>query len=318
MTEHLQSLTVAIPYYKNRYFEAALESLARQTDQKFDVFVGDDASPEDPSEVIQKFQGRLKIRCRRFPDNMGRHSLVAHWNRCVRESSSEWVWLFSDDDVASPNCIAEFYKVLAGTGGVFDLYRFNTKTINASGKIIHDAPRHPVVEQAGDFLFAKFAGGRTSFAVEYIFRREAFETAGGFIDFPLAWFSDDASWIAFSRRTGIRTMPDANVFWRLSDLNISAVNSKLASIKLNAFRKYLLWLRQEFPDRVIQKKLRNEVGRWFPDALHQWGGRPDLVAGLKFWFFFTWFTHKGDFKLLRRFVNITRVRGLGMLKKLFR
>jgi glycosyltransferase involved in cell wall biosynthesis len=311
-----QSLTIAIPYFKRRYLEAALESLARQSDQNFDVFIGDDASPENPSGIIKQFQGRLNIKYRRFPENLGGNSLAAHWNRCVQETASEWVWLFSDDDMVSENCVAEFYKVLAGTDGSFDLYRFNTKIINAEGKIIYDPPKHPMVEAADEFLFAKFIDRRTSCAVEYIFRRSAFNTRGGFINFPLAWCSDDASWLAFSRRTGIRTIQNADVQWRLSDSNLSAANPALIKIKLNAFRQYLLWLRGEFPDPTIQQKLRMEVAKWFPDQVDRWGGKPGLVAGMQFWRFFSRYTRNSDFELLRTLLNLPRVRGYNRLKKL--
>lgn len=311
-----QSLTIAIPYFKRRYLEAALESLARQSDQNFHVFIGDDASPENPSGIIKQFQGRLDIKYRRFQENLGGNSLAAHWNRCVQETASEWVWLFSDDDMVSENCVAEFYKALAGTNGSFDLYRFNTKIINAEDKIIYDPPKHPMVEAADEFLFAKFIDRRTSCAVEYIFRRSAFDTRGGFIHFPLAWCSDDASWLAFSRRTGIRTVQNADVHWRLSDFNLSAPNPALIKIKLDAFRKYLLWLRVEFQNFAIQNKLRTEVGKWFPDQVDRWGGKPGWIAGVKFWWFFSWYTRKPDFELLRTLLNLPRVRGWRRLKNI--
>jgi glycosyltransferase involved in cell wall biosynthesis len=307
-------LTIMIPYFKRRYLKAALESLARQSDQRFEVFIGDDASPENSSDILKQFQGRLNLTYRRFPENLGRTSLAAHWNRCVQETASEWVWLFSDDDVVSENCVAEFYQALAGTGSSFDLYRFNTKIINAAGKVIHDPPPHPAVEAAEEFLFAKFIERRTSCAVEYIFRRSAFDARGGFVNFPLAWCSDDASWMAFSRRTGIRTIPNAHVHWRLSDLNLSAANPKLVNLKLEAFGEYLRWLHAEFPDENIQQKLRTAVDKWFPDQVERWGGKPSLVAGVKFWCFYSRYVRRMDFELLRNFLNLPRVRGYRRLK----
>lgn len=40
-------LAIIIPYYKFTFFEATLQSLANQTDQRFKVYIGDDASLED-------------------------------------------------------------------------------------------------------------------------------------------------------------------------------------------------------------------------------------------------------------------------------
>ena len=41
-------LAIVIPYYKLTFFEATLQSLADQTDKRFMVYIGDDASLESP------------------------------------------------------------------------------------------------------------------------------------------------------------------------------------------------------------------------------------------------------------------------------
>jgi hypothetical protein len=40
-------LAIVIPYYKRTFFEETLQSLAKQTDKRFVVYVGDDAGQED-------------------------------------------------------------------------------------------------------------------------------------------------------------------------------------------------------------------------------------------------------------------------------
>lgn len=46
-------LAIIIPYYKLRFFEATLESLANQTDKRFKVYIGDDASPENLADLLE-------------------------------------------------------------------------------------------------------------------------------------------------------------------------------------------------------------------------------------------------------------------------
>jgi hypothetical protein len=48
-------LAIIIPYYKLTYFEATLQSLANQSDKRFKVYIGDDASPEDCKHLISNF-----------------------------------------------------------------------------------------------------------------------------------------------------------------------------------------------------------------------------------------------------------------------
>ena len=45
-------LAIIIPYYKIVFFEETLKSLSEQTDKRFKVYIGDDASPENPANLI--------------------------------------------------------------------------------------------------------------------------------------------------------------------------------------------------------------------------------------------------------------------------
>jgi glycosyltransferase involved in cell wall biosynthesis len=300
------SLTIVVPYYKRDYLDSSLASLARQTDQAFTVLVGDDASPQDPTEIIHRHQGSIQTRYRRYDQNLGMSALAAHWNRCVRETSSEWIWLFSDDDLASKDCVESFRTTLHNTDGLFDVYRFKTKYVDAQGSVIRDPPEPPRTETGAEFLFARMSEGRSSWAVEYIFRRSAFEAAGGFLDFPLGWFSDDASWIAFARPNAIRTIDGGTVFWRQSDANLSSPKPEHVGKKLAAFRSYLLWCKREFPDDGLQQKLRHHVRAWLPAQIHFWGGKPRLNDALRFWLFFSRFTRHPDYRLLRILLGLRR------------
>ena len=52
-------LAIIIPYYKLTFFEATLQSLARQTNQQFKVYIGDDGSPENPLILLEKYKDAL-------------------------------------------------------------------------------------------------------------------------------------------------------------------------------------------------------------------------------------------------------------------
>ena len=291
-------LTIVIPYYKLRYLDAALTSLAAQSQKGFKLFIGDDASPEDPGELIRKYEDVLDIRYHRFDENLGRKSLVKQWDRCVRETDSEWVWLFSDDDVAEPECIESFLSTLEKTEGRYNVYRFNTDIIDGNDAIMHQIPNHPQFESVTEFALAKVAFERFSFGVEHIFRRSAFDAANGFVEFPLAWCSDDASWIVFGQSSGFCTMEAGKVLFRVSGINLSSPIPELVGQKLEAFRLYLLWLSNKFPDSSFHQRLKFGV-RKFADQLQYWGGPPNIIDGLKFWWFFVKFTGRLNLRLLR-------------------
>ena len=293
-------ISIVIPYFKKRFLREALESIAAQTSPSFSVFIGDDASPEDPSEVIASFKDRLTLVYHRFPTNLGQHSIAAQWNRCVAHTRSEWVWVFSDDDMMDPGCVAAFQCDLERTKSRFDLYRFNTDWIDDDGGFIRSSPPHPVEETAEHLALSRFKDQRSIFVPEHIFSRKTFDRCGGFMDLPVAWFTDDATWTSFSKLTGIRTIPQARVSWRYGSTNLSSSNPRLVTKKLEAFRLYLKWLGREFPSKDFQDPLRQSLWPWFNGLLVPWGGKPPFWSGVRFWIFFCLFTRRINRDLARQ------------------
>ncbi len=105
---------------------------------------------------------------------------------------------------------------------------------------------HPFSETAWEFLTARLERSRNSYAVEYIFSREAFDAAGGFVDFPLGWCSDDASWARFAGSTPIQTIAGPKVSWRLSGVNLSSRGTpSQQEKKVDALFEFVEWPRRQ-------------------------------------------------------------------------
>lgn len=266
-------LAIVIPAFKSDFLHDTLESLANQTDQNFRVYIGDDASPQRIDSIVGGFRSRLHIFYKRFPDNLGQTSLVAHWNRCVYLTSEPYVCLFSDDDLMDSDCILNFYKSLSDTKSKYDLYRFNSAVIDSHGNLTAYHSQHPRIESNVEFMFNRFQFRRMSFVSEYIFKRKAFERENGFVNFPLAWYSDDASWISFSCLTGIYTIERSLVYWRSSGQNISASSNLTSYRKLKADILYAKWIHSsinrgvlEIPDNK-KKLLYGSIQNWFFEQL---------------------------------------------------
>ena len=213
-------LDIIIPAYKARFLARTLNSFSVQSDRRFSLFVFDDASPENIQEVTDSCRNGLPIHYHRFEENLGRHHLALHWNRCVERTTAPWVWLFSDDDLADPGCVASFYRLLE-SGIDADVLRFEAALIGEHDQCLRSLPPQPDRETSAEFLLQRFLRKRWSFVPDHIFSRRAFLREGGFVDFPLAWHSDDATWAAFARQTGFAAVRGAKVHWRLSSENIS-------------------------------------------------------------------------------------------------
>ena len=59
-------LAIVIPYYKKTFFRETMESIAAQTCKDFVLYIGDDASPENPKEILEEYKDKIQIVYHRF------------------------------------------------------------------------------------------------------------------------------------------------------------------------------------------------------------------------------------------------------------
>ncbi|MCM2302200.1 MAG: glycosyltransferase family 2 protein [Flavobacteriaceae bacterium] len=214
-------LAIIIPYYKLIFFEETLQSLSNQTDKRFKIYIGDDASPENPSVLLEKYKGKFEFTYQRFEENLGSASLTKQWVRCIALSNNEeWIMVLGDDDVLGENVVEEFYKQLTIFKEKSNVVRFASEVINGNNEIISKKFEHPVWETATDSYYRKYIGKTRSSLSEHIFLKVAF-LKYKFCNYPLGWHSDDRAWIEFSENQPIYTINESVVFIRVSDESIS-------------------------------------------------------------------------------------------------
>lgn len=232
-------LAIVIPYYKINFFEATLDSLANQTNKQFKVYIGDDASPDNPAILLEKYKNKIDFVYQRFEHNLGGTSLVQQWNRCLNLcNDEEWVMILGDDDVLGTNCIDAFYTNLKEIKELkTSVIRFATQVIDKEGTALSKVHQHPKTELAVDFLMRKIRGGTRSSLSEYIFKKRLVDSIQ-FKDLPLAWYSDLLAVLEFSRWKYIFTVNDAIVHFRLSGLNITSKNDNVIVKNCATFQFY--------------------------------------------------------------------------------
>lgn len=219
-------LAIIIPYYKNTFFEATLQSLADQTDKRFNVYIGDDASPNDCATIVKQFEGKFDFIYHRFENNLGSSSLTQQWERCIALSNNEeWLMILGDDDVLGANVVEEFYKAKSNIE-YCNVIRFASKVIKDNS--ISEVFFHPTYEKAPDFILRKLKNETRSSLSEYIFSRSVYNKYK-FADYPLAWYSDDRAWIEFSENKNIYTINEAVISIRVSDESISGKKDNFSS-----------------------------------------------------------------------------------------
>lgn len=296
-----ECLAIIIPAYRGRFLKRALESISAQTDRRFRVYVGDDAS-SDPLEAIATDVGldRDQLIYHRFESNLGGTSLVKQWERCINLSDEPWIWLFSDDDEMEPECVARFNAARELDENPCDVYRFNTVVIDGDDQVASMNPKHPGWESWNELAYFLLRGLRLANQQELVFRRSEYERIGGFLDLPLAWGSDHAFAIACGQRTGIRTIDGPRIRFRQSGDNFSSQRSdETDRLKWRANAGYVGWLLdqirtveiQGFPDRQTLEPMVLQSYYGSIRSLRKWIGLDDAREMLSFMS-----SHLGDSK----------------------
>lgn len=257
-------LAIIIPYYKLTFFEATLQSLAAQTCQDLKVYIGDDASPEDPSLLLEKYKDQFNFVYHRFETNLGGVSLTQQWERCIALSDNEpWLMILGDDDVLGENVVAAFYENLHEIEQIgSNVVRFATQSIDKIKSITSKVYKNTKLEKATDFYYKRYTGLVRSSLSEHIFRRESY-TKFSFRDYPLAWHSDDYAWLDFAEDQPIFAINTALVSIMISNESLTGKNSNLKSKNLAESMFFMDIVKHKlhlFPKEVrLKYLLRTEV-----------------------------------------------------------
>ncbi len=260
-----------MPAYKPDFLRQALDCLVAQTCHDFTVYVGDDCSPHGLEAIVATYSSQLDLHYTRFADNLGSRDLISQWERCVAlaNGGERWLWFFSDDDRMDPQCVERFFAEQQ-THPQVRLFHFDVTVIEADGQPTTDhryiKPDFPAWLSAHDFLRQRLGYKLNSFVVEYIMERQLFDEAGGFVRYPLAWCSDDATWHRLALRAGgIRTIPEARVQWRKSQSNITPdLSPATQRLKLQAVHLHLGYCLHQLGITSLPA-----VARYYLHALYQ-------------------------------------------------
>ncbi len=209
-----------LPAYKTLFFEDALGSILGQTYTDFNVIVSDDCSPEDLKSTVEKFNDS-RVSYRRNERNIGAERLVDHWNMLLEVTDAEYVIMASDDDVYDAGYLEEMNRMISAHPEI-DVFRPKLRLIDNEGKefwrekVMLDDEIVSRRKLASLIATEKFLSG----IPQFVFKRKALINLGGFIYFPYAWCSDDATVAALSPN-GLAVSYKTLFSFRFSGISIS-------------------------------------------------------------------------------------------------
>lgn len=238
-------IAVIIPAYKDTYLLNTLISINNQTDKKFNLYICNDSSPYNIEKVLADFKKINKIHFEyiKFENNLGGSDLIQHWNRCINQiKNEEWIWLFSDDDLMEDNCIRDLNHQI-NLGIKEDVIHFNINIIDNQDKLIRKTNAYPDHLSSADFFKKLYSWKIEARMPEFVLRRSTFEEKKGFVNFDLAWRSDNATIIKLAHPNGIKSIDTSRINWRYSNENISGINNlSMIRRKQDSTIKFFNWM----------------------------------------------------------------------------
>jgi GT2 family glycosyltransferase len=107
----MPKVSVIVPNYNHaKFLEQRIQSILDQTFQDFDLTYLDDASSDDSNAVFAKFDCQPRIKAIYNDRNSG--SPFKQWNKGVRATSGEYIWIAESDDVADPHLLETLVQLL--------------------------------------------------------------------------------------------------------------------------------------------------------------------------------------------------------------
>ena len=128
----LPLVSITIPSYRPRFFEAALQSALRQTYPNTEIVICDDCPDDGIARILDKYSAsHPRLRYFRNSERLNRQNLV----KCADVAQGEFIKFLNDDDLLAPNCIErmiECFKTLPD----ITLVTSKRTRIDESGRIL--------------------------------------------------------------------------------------------------------------------------------------------------------------------------------------
>ena len=253
----MPKVTIAIPAYKGRFLGDAMASALAQDYKDIELVVVDDCSPDDVEGVVRGFDDS-RIRYFRNGRNLGGESPAVNWNVCLDYASGDYFVLLCDDDTLDPRFVSGVLD-LAARYPDCGVFRSPTSLVNAeTGLGIGAEPAWPEHEDFDSFARNVSAGRRHHTISEFMVRTDLARSKGGYVVFPAAFYSDDASVLRFADDGGVCSLQERLVTFRKSADNISS-RSDSNVMKSRAALEYYRWLSTEYGSFASREVLRDRL-----------------------------------------------------------
>lgn len=252
-------VTIAIPAYKRKWLNEAIESALAQDYSNVELIIVDDHSPQNLKEVVEPYLFDKRVSYYYNEINVGKESVAINWNKCLEYAKGEFFVLLCDDDVLMPNFVGELLS-LAQKYPQCDIFHGNRMLYHEKTHTTEVLESWPEYESFDEFVKAKAEVKRKHTITEFLYRSKSIVT-NKYKVFPVAYFSDDASILRIVKNGGIASSQEPLCKIRISDEQISGAG-KYAVEKVRATLMYYEWYNLFVVPPKPQSVINNEIDHW--------------------------------------------------------
>lgn len=273
----MPTVSVVIPNYNHALFlRQRVESVLRQTYRDFEVMLLDDCSTDESRSVLSRYADHPEVRIEFNSVNSG--SPFKQWNKGVRLARGRYVWIAESDDYADERFLEKLVPLLEAEPTAVIAY-CRSRRVLADGQIGGTSPPLDAKRWTTDFR----ADGREECenylvransipnASAVIFRREAFERAGG-ADESFVLCGDWKLWVAMALTGRITYLAEPLNYYRFHEMSVRQ-KSLRGGVGPLEHLQLIRWMLQRFtPPEAVRRKLSDEAfSLWNPslEALAQ-------------------------------------------------
>jgi len=237
----MNKLAIVVPYYKIDFFEQTLLSIYQQTDKRFTLYIGNDLSPNNPLQLIDKYFDKNDYQYFDYKENLGGKNLASQWERILENVTEEWFQILGDDDMIADNFVEEFYKNIDQIENQkISIVKISQYFIDENSIQSTNLSSNPQIISTKTFLEGKFLKFERSSLSEHIFKLSEYKKYL-FKKYPLAWHSDDMAVVQLSIPNGIYFINSTNVLVRFSKKSISGDTNNNKNNDLKEEASYLFF-----------------------------------------------------------------------------
>lgn len=245
--------SIAIPFYKIKYFKECLDSVLAQTYVDFEVLILNDKSPDDISFILNAYSDP-RIRYLENEENVGAIRLVDNWNKLLSLAQGEYVINMGDDDKLMPNCL-EVLSELIDRYPKVDIFHSRVMLIDEKNTPFALSFERPEFESCPEFILKRLHKFE-QYIGDFCIRKSKLKEIGGYPNYPLAWCTDDVVSFEAAVPNGVVHSKEVLFLYRSSEQTIS--NSKWNLLKIEgvcAEHKWLLNFLEHYHAKTREEQL---------------------------------------------------------------